>query len=772
MIKNQLTLVLRHFSRRKLASLIIFFSIGIAISIATLLYTFIQRETRTDRFHSKVSSVYRLLSNDPFDGDKGKTLSFIKKDASDYVSTNYPEIKNVCKITDLSPNGITIDHASDSYDNAVVLAVDTSFYDMFDYPFLRTARNMGRDPSGITITEKLAVKIFGQTDVLGEDLIVHYDTLKINFTVTGVMGTIKENTHFKFNALVPFHALDQYLKASTTYLELQEQGSEKKVEAKISDDQQMPSLAGPGKCDYFLQPLPDVYFDKNNVKSFTTARDMDFIKALWLIIVFILFIGAFNFLNLFIISLVDRRKEFGVRKIQGATAVNIRASIVFEIFVYIFIGLIVSIAISLLCLPLINQIFVSEISIAYLFKPGILGAVAILFAALVLIVSFVLTFYMNRIQPVSLLNEKSMVKVGLNKGFFTLQFVISLALILSAVVIIKQVQFIKDKPLGFEREIIEIRLPKEGKFSDLSALKTKLEQHSLFKSVSLSSGNPVSGNQQIRFDLNDKEFYSAYFMQGDERLIKTLGLHLTAGTVPSPSTGEDKVVNEKFVRHFNINNPIGTPVPGGKGEKIIGVVSDFNVSSLKQEIPLYMIGYDEAPSRLLINYKGAHLDDARQQLQVYWNEIFPNSPITFAFLGDQLLSKHKDDLQFTRIAITFSLVSILISSFGLFALAQSSCQKKGKEIAIRKSLGASSGDMIFFLITDFGKWVALSIALGSIMGYFGIRHWMETFAYRIAIDWKVFAITSAIGMFFFLLAISSQTLKAAKENPTKGLRYE
>jgi ABC-type antimicrobial peptide transport system permease subunit len=378
---------------------------------------------------------------------------------------------------------------------------------------------------------------------------------------------------------------------------------------------------------------------------------------------------------------------------------------------------------------------------------------------------------MNRIQPVTLLNEKSMV-ISLNKGFFTLQFVISLALILSAVVIIKQVQFIKNKPLGFEREIIEIRLPSDGKPSDLSTLKTKLDQHSLFKSVSLSSGNPVSGNQQIRFDLNEKEFYSAYFMKGDEHLITTLGLHLKAGAVPSRSTGTDKVVNEKFVRHFNINDPIGAPVPGGKGEKIIGVVSDFNVSSIRQEIPLYMIGYDEVPSRLLINYSGTQLDEARQQLQVYWNEIFPSSPITYSFLDDQLLSKHKDDLQFSQIVVTFSLVSILISCFGLFALAQSSCQKKGKEIAIRKSLGASSGDMIYFLITDFGKWVVLSFAVGSTLGYFGIQRWMETFAYRTGIDWMVFAITATIGMFFFLFAISSQTLKAAKANPTKGLRYE
>lgn len=184
MIKNQLTLVLRHFSRRKLASCIILFSIGIAISISTLLYSFIQRETRTDQFHSKVGAIYRLLSNDPF-ADTGTTLSFIRKDASDYVSTNYPEIKRVCKITDLSPNGVMIDHAADSYDKAIVIAVDTSFYNMFDYPFLRTGRNMGSDPSGITITEQLALKIFGQTDVLGEVLIVHYDTLKINLTITG-----------------------------------------------------------------------------------------------------------------------------------------------------------------------------------------------------------------------------------------------------------------------------------------------------------------------------------------------------------------------------------------------------------------------------------------------------------------------------------------------------------------------------------------------------------------------------------------------------------
>ena len=771
MILNQLTVILRHFSRRKLSSLIVILSIAIALSISTLLYTFIQRETHTDRFHSRAGFVYRLLSNDPF-ADGGKTLSFIKKDASDYVSTNYPEIRRICKITELSRNGVVIDYGAGSFENVMVLAVDTSFYSMFDYPVLKIPGKMGNAPSGITITEKLAIKIFGQTDVRGEDLIVHFDTLEVIFTVAGVLGTISENTHLKFDALVPFHVLDRHLSASTTYIELHERTLRKNIEAKISNDVQMPSLVGPGACDYFLQPLSDIYFDNNNVKNFTTARNPEFLKALWLIIFFILFIGVFNFLNLFIISLVDRRKEFGVRKIQGATAVSIRRTVVFEIFVYVFIGFVVSIVISIIGLPVVNKIFQSEIGPGYLFKPVILGAVAILFAALMLIVSIVLTFYVNKIQPVNLLKENPMVQISFNKVFFTLQFVISLALILSAVVIIKQVQFIKNKPLGFERKIIEVRLPREGKTSDLHTLKTILNQHSLFKSVSLSSGNPVSGNQQIRFDLDDREFYSAYFMAGDEDLIKTLDLQLKAGAVPSSSTGNDKVVNEKFVRHFNIEDPIGAPIPGGKGARIIGVVSDFNVSSLRQEIPLYMIGYDGAPSRLLINYSGTRLDDAKEQLQVYWKEIFPDSPFTCSFLGDQLVSKHKDDLQVSRIIIAFSLLSIVMSCFGLFALAQSTCRKKGKEIAIRKTLGASNRNVVYVLITDFGRWVVLSFALGSIMGYFGIGHWMETFAYRTNIDWQVFAITFGVGMCFFLLAIGSQTFRAAKENPIRGLRYE
>jgi putative ABC transport system permease protein len=770
MVLNQLTLALRHFSRRKLSSLIIILSIGIAISVSTLLYAFIQRETQTDRFHSKADFVYRLLSNDPF-ADK-KTLSFIKTEASDYVFNNYPEIKRICKITDLSADEMVIDYKANSFENVTVLAVDTTFCDMFDYPFLKTARNIGNDPSGITITEKLALKIFGQTDVMGENLVLRYDTLKIIFAVTGVMCTISENTHFRFDALVPFHAFGKYFRGSTTYLELHGRASGKNVETKISGDQQMPSLIGPGECDYFLQPLPDIYFDKNNVKNFTTAQSTDFMKTLWLIIFLILFIGMFNFLNLFISSLVDRRKEFMVRKIQGATVTHIRWSVICETFVYVFIGLMVSIVVSIVCLPMVNQIFESEITVVYLFKPVILGGVVIVLITVVLIVSFVSTFYINRIQRVNLINEKRIMNVAFNKGFFTLQFVISLALILSAVVVIKQVQFIKNKPLGFEREIIEVRLPMGCKASDLITLKTRLDHHSLFSSVSLSSGNPVSGNQQIRFNLNDKEFYSAYFMAGDADLIKTLDLHLIAGAGPSPFTGADKVVNEKFVRNFNIRNPIGAPIPGGKGEKIIGIVADFNVSSLKQQVPLYMIGYKEAPSRLLVNYSGTLPAEAKQQLKVYWNEIFPNSPFSCSFLGDQLVYKHKEDMQFSRTVITFSLISIVISCFGLFALAQHSCQKKGREIAIRKSLGASTQNVIYMLIVDFGKWVLLSFVLGSIIGYVGIGRWVETFAYRTTVNWQVFAIASVIGTCFFLVAICSHTFKAAKANPIESLRYQ
>jgi putative ABC transport system permease protein len=766
MIK-QFTLILRLLSRRKLISLIIVLSIGIAISITTLLYTFIQREIHTDDFHSKKNSLYRLLSNDPFTNEK-KTLSFIRKDASDYVTVNYPEIARVCKITDLSPSGTTIEYAANAYENTMVLAVDTTFYKMFDFPFLEA---VGSDHSGITLTETLALKIFGQTDVLGKDIFIQYDTLKMAFTVMGVIASATENTHLNFDALVPFHAFDNYLAASTTYIELNAEASGKVLESKLSSDQEMPSLIGPGKCDYYLQSLSEVYFDKSNVKNFTTARDSNFIRTLWVIITFILFIGSFNFLNLFSISLFDRRKEFGIRKIQGASILDIRLSIVFEIFTYVLLGLIVSFGISLLCLPMLNEVFMTDIRVESLFKPGLLISIVVLFAAIVFLISLIVTIYMNWVQPVNLSN-RSMAKIGFNNALFTFQFVISLALILSAAVIIKQVQFIEDKPLGFERETIELQLPKEGKPSDLHVLKMKLEQHSIFKSVSLSSGNPVSGNQQIRFDLDNNEFYSPYFMEGDENLITTLGLHVIAGTVPSRSTGKDKVVNEKFVKHFNLVDPIGSLVPGGNGEKIIGVVSDFNVSSLRQEIPLYMIGYNETPSRLLINYKGVNTYQAKQQLYQYWNEVFPNSPAVFSFLGDQLLSKHKDDLQFSHIMTTFSFASILISCFGLFALAQSSCQKKGKEIAIRKSLGASSANMIYFLITDFGKWVVISFVLGVTIGYIGVQRWLETFVYRAAISWEVFALTATVGMFFFLFAVTFQTIKAAKANPIEGLRHE
>jgi len=185
-----------------------------------------------------------------------------------------------------------------------------------------------------------------------------------------------------------------------------------------------------------------------------------------------------------------------------------------------------------------------------------------------------------------------------------------------------------------------------------------------------------------------------------------------------------------------------------------------------------MIGYDGAPSRLLINYSGTRLDDAKEQLQLYWKEIFPDSPFICLFLGDQLVSKHKDDLQVSRIIIAFWLLSIVVSCFGLFALAQSTCRKKGSEIAIRKTLGASNQNVVYMLITDFGKWVVVSFSLGSVVGYLGIRSWMETFAYRTNIDWQVFAITFGVGMCFLLIAIGWQTFRVAKENPIRGLRYE
>ncbi|SDM75049.1 putative ABC transport system permease protein [Catalinimonas alkaloidigena] len=770
MLYTTLRLALRHLFRQKVYSVVILLSLILGFSFAHLLTAFVVRELNTDAFFSQQDCLYRLHSSDPFGSDR--SISFITDETSQYVAERFPEVEALCRVTELNRSGVTVRTQHASFPERQVLQADPMFFRLFDYPFREGSAVQALRPQTVVLTEATAQALFGDRRAVGESLTIQLDTAERLFTVAGVLATPAENSHLQFEAVVPYDAFPPQAGGASAYVLLQPGTAPETLAAHINADAARPSLIGPGGAEYALEPLSEVYFDQDNAKGFTQVRNRWLVTLGWIVTCLMLFIASFNFINLFSVSLLERQKEFGIKKVLGASGGAIRSGAGVEVALYLGIALVLSSVLTYSLLPYFNDIFAASLDVRYLGDGKVVGGFGLLILVLGGAVTWVLSRYLARIRPVDLLRRASQARWRFNRVFFTVQFVISLALLICTAIFIKQTQYIQHKPLGFNRNLIELRPATPEQAGKLPVLKQELAQEPLVQHASLASGNPISGNMVIRYELPDGELYTPYALSGDEQLLVTLGLTLVTGRNIGPGEPNGKLVNEKFVRYFHLDDPIGAPVPGAPDETIIGVVRDFNSVSLKQEIPLYLIGYNPTPGRLLIDFSGAELATVLPRLERAWNEVYPDQPFDYALLNEELLTKHREDFFLYRLVVAFAVGSMAITCFGLFALAWGTARRKTKEIAIRKSLGASAGSIFTLLTWEFSRWIVLAFGLAAPLAYFLMQRWLDHFVYKTDLSGWIFVASGAVALGIALLTVSAQTLRAARANPVDSLRYE
>ena len=372
-------------------------------------------------------------------------------------------------------------------------------------------------------------------------------------------------------------------------------------------------------------------------------------------------------------------------------------------------------------------------------------------------------------KPISLMTKDSS-KATFNRLLFTIQFAISITLAICSVTIVQQMRYIENAPLGFNRSIVQLNVP-DKKFSRLlTVLKQRVAQLPDVNSVTIGSGNPISGNWIARYDLDNEQFYTPYLFGGDDDFLKTLGLKLIEGELPSESSN-GKLVNQKLIRQFDLKKPIGERVPGTK-DLITGVVEDFTCSSFKQEIPPVIISYYNDGQALLIDYKGNDVSRLLPQLQAEWKRVFPDYYFTYRIIQAELMKKYKDDTFFYKIIITFSIISMILSCFGLFALSWAVIQSRTKELGIRKVLGATSIDLLNLLTLTFTKRIIVAFIIAAPVGYYLMNQWLTRFASKIGLNIWIFAIAGLIVTLVAFVTLGLQTVKATMTNPVNEIRNE
>jgi putative ABC transport system permease protein len=769
MIKNIFLLSLRNFFKNKIYTITILLSLAIGFAISNILIGFTMREINTDSHHEKKDRIYRLVSEDPF-GREGM-MSFMEASIPEYLVDNYPEIETSTLINTLRNNGISREGSDEKFNNLTILTTDSSFLKIFDYTLSAGNPKFAIGPNYLVLTRKVWDLLFKQHPSFIQLVDLSIDTTNIPLKVSGIIERQVENSHLTFDGLVYVH---DYKKArgGICYILLRKDADPGDFEAKINEDPLMPSLIGPGKIDYYLQAIQDVYFDEENSRSFSKARGKLFIWISWAITFTVLFLAGFNFLNLFFNAFLKRWKEFGMKKVLGASIHTFRLTAIFEVAFYILVSFGLSMLITASLLPWFNSLLSSDLSISYYTDIRIIVLIGIFMMMIAVFVILRLTGYMYRINPVNIINNKVQFKLSFNRYMLSVQFIISIILLICSITIIRQTTYIRNKPLGFDRNILEVRTPIGSDASKIKIFQNLINSIPGVAVSSLCGGNPISDNMILRYDLDNDEFYTPYLYIGDANYLTTLGLTLVSGEIPSMGNTNAKLINEAFVRYFDMDEPVGQRIPGTKEDYISGVVKDFNIASLIQDIPPAIISINNFENTLMAKVDLEQLGIILPEFERYWKEVYPSYPFKYLLMSDELNKKHSNDLVFSKIIIVSALLSILITCFGLFALSWGTTQERLKEIGIRKVIGATSLNILQLLLINYLKIIVITTAIGIPLSIFLMNKWLEKFAYRIYIGVTPLILAGLVLLVIAFLVIGYHTIKSSFQNPVESLRYE
>ena len=800
MFKNFLKISIRNFWKNRTFSLINIFGLSIGLACCILIFLFIQYELSYDRFNLQAANIFRLTS--VADGPNGKTnLAVTPAPWVPLMKKDYPEIKNYVRLLKDDKTILGEKGKEHSYESDVVFC-DSTFFDIFSFALLRgNAKDVFDRANTIILTKTTARKYFGNADPVGKTLELNSFGRTLNVEVTGIAADPPSNSHFKFNALVSmstlgdlsslwsFHMFQSYvlLNKGTSTVELQNKFKE--FEQKYIEN----NSAADGKQEIKLQPLTDIHLYSNMVGEIGENSDITYIYIFGGIALFILLIACFNFTNLSTARSLSRAKEVGVRKVVGANKKQLIKQFLGEAILMAAVGSILSIIIVVLILPAFNQLAQTNIQIN---STGNYSLPVVLIA-LTLIVGLLSGIYpamlLSSYKAMSVLKGKlhrNPKGISLRKVLVSLQFIISIVLIASTIIIFQQLQFLKNKKLGFEKNnVVVISLPRTTDSATLISFKASLlSNHNILSAGASSSvpGTNIPVNLVSEHNNDPNKNLSMQMLFVDNDFIKTMQMTMIAGRDFSNDYTTDQtegfIVNREALKTLGWKNPqeaIDKPLswvqPNTvlKKGKIIGVVEDFNITPLKSSVqPLVMHVFPNRYQYLYVRYKPSSIANITDIIQKNYKDFFPTQSFEYTFLDDRINSMYASEKKLSQIVGYFAAFAIMIASLGIFGLCLYTIQQKIKEIGIRKVLGASTFNITAVVSKEFVKPILIAIIISIPIGWFATNKWLESFAYRINVSWSVFILAGLLTMIIALMTVGVQAVKAALADPVESLRTE
>jgi putative ABC transport system permease protein len=799
MIKNFFLTAWRNLSRNKLLSLLNITGLAIGVAVCLFMLVWLQRELSFDNFHPNANAIFRISNT-----FKSESESFSQAPSGPAFGAQLPkQLPSVVSACRVFHDAYKIKYGNNQFIESNAITVDSNFFNFFRFKLKQgNALQCLQSPNKIVITENMAKKYFGNENPVGKTLLLDD---KNPMLVSAVAENAPVNSQIQFDFLLPAsfkrkQMMDLYKFDMDnfwvggwplTYIQLKDPGQWKKAEADINQIAAKFSekdwKENKMSYHYFLQPLKDIHLHSNlrydNANNGSIAR----VNIFGVVGLIVLLLACINYINLTTAGAIKRAKETSVRKVVGAT----RSQLVRQFFVETLLISAFAVLIGVVLFKMLLPLFSQWLGQVYTFPLNSMNISLIV--GFIIVISFISGLYpasvLSSFKPAISLKGNfthSLRGEFIRKSLVVFQFSITIALVASIMIISKQMNFIRNKSLGFNSNaVVEINYYGDENVSNrYSSIRNEFLNSPYILNVSRHNSNVVGGlgnGWTTTQDINGNEISTSLYAMGvDENYFDTYGMKLAAGRFFSTDFPTDStkalVVNEAAVRTFGWKTPenaLGKRFDTGVNAKyVIGVVKDFNFEALHKPVEAMRISYAKQGPEISLKADARHIDAALNHIQKTWKAMVPEVPLEYSFIDERIKDQYNNEQKMQTVFYVFAGLSLFIASLGLFGLSVFVVERKVKEIGIRKVLGANVSGIVGLLSKDFVKLVLIAIFIATPLAWYFMNNWLNDFAYRINIEWWMFVVAGIIALLIALITVSFKAIKAAIANPVKSLRTE
>ncbi|HYG02671.1 MAG TPA: ABC transporter permease [Chryseosolibacter sp.] len=816
MFRNYVKIAFRALLRNKVHSIINVLGLSIGIASCLLIVLFVKDELTFDRFHSKADRIYRAYAKEDWGENQQFTDITTPFPLGPTLKENFQEVEGMTRI---NPVGTQVKVGEALYTETILVA-DKDFLKMFDFEAIAGARESALDdPLGVILSESIAKKYFGDEDPINKVISMQLGEQPENFNVKAVFRDAPKNSSITYSMIISDENLPKLFSEHTltsawfnispeTYVMIREDANADALMQKFPA--LFKTLLGEDyeKSRYFvgLQPLTSIHLDTSLPAGLAPVSDPKYSYILSAIALLILVVACINFVTLSIGRSLKRAKEVGIRKVVGAVRRQLIMQFVGEAVMITIISLGLGIVLATLNLPIFNDLSGKQLE----FQPD--GVLALVIVSLVVIIGLFAgsypAFVLSAFKPVSIL--KGISKTGnskqtLRKVLVSVQLVLSVFLISSTILMYKQLTFLQNKNLGFNREqvaVVQLIVNQQGRlsqrvpagFEKAQQFKNELSKEKSIINVCAASHDFGNGSWTNVGYTDDRGTYRTFFVNiVDADYIPSMQMQMVSGRAFSTSNPSDNVssiiVNEAFVKEYGWDNPIGQRIPGKDFivHEVIGVIKDFHFASLYTRVdPLVMtmnvsipfsgienINMGNSPiPKLFVRIKAGQTSEGLAAVKASWDKITGGEELEFNFVDQSLAAQYRTDENLGNIVSAACMLAMLIGSLGLYGLASIAMQNRTKEISIRKVLGATERSLLVLLSKDYMALVLIALVISVPFTIYVMNQWLSSFQYRIAIGVDTFAIAGLVSLVIAMITVSYQVLLTTSRQPADTLKYE